>query len=266
VKVSASQTLRAPIVLLEGAVGGVTLPGHGGVENEALLLAGGKGYIVTHVPPGLNVPYRTVVKGEKEEYYIRVGSNFFPAPHAVLAGLFGRAPHSTLEIKFGYAALERASAIVEGYRLSLRVALRNKGRGLARGIYLCIDTDAPDDCNFRRTIDDDRWQKWASKTGRGERLTAVARPDFPAIPPGSETDVLVLVLEMPKAISRDITIDITCGTETGPGSSFAATLQKEKLNRALEVTRLDYTSEANWIEIRELAQLLIEACLSGQRE
>jgi hypothetical protein len=104
------------------------------------------------------------MKGEKEEYYIRVGSNFLPAPHAVFAGLFGRTRHSTLEIKVGYAGFERLVAIEERYRLSFRVALRNNGRALARGIYLCIDADAPDDCHCRRTIDEDRWQKWASKT------------------------------------------------------------------------------------------------------
>ena len=40
--------------LLDGAVGGATLPAHAGVLNEAHRLANGTGYVVTHIPQGLN--------------------------------------------------------------------------------------------------------------------------------------------------------------------------------------------------------------------
>ena len=83
--------------LLEGAVTGVTIPAHSGVENIALQIIGqSDGFVVTYIPVGMHVPYRTL--GDREEYYIRAGSNFYPTPHAVLAGLFGRAPHPELNI------------------------------------------------------------------------------------------------------------------------------------------------------------------------
>jgi schlafen family protein len=77
--------------LFDGAIGGLNLPAHSGVENIALLDGTGpSGFVVTHIPPGQGVPYQPLYP--KQEYYIRAGSNFLPTPHAVLAGLFGRAP------------------------------------------------------------------------------------------------------------------------------------------------------------------------------
>jgi hypothetical protein len=245
--------------LLDGAVGGVTLPGHGGVENEALQLPNGKGYVVTHVPPGLNVPYRTIL-GEKEEYYIRAGSNFLPTPHAVLAGLFGRAPHSILEINVRYAGFKRLQNQLRA-QVRLPVALRNNGRGLARGVFLCLDSEAPKGVNLQRNIDHNRWQDWTSRTARGERYSAVATPNFPAIPPGSQNDVLDLVLEMPVQVSSDVIITITCGAENGPGSSYSATLTKDALSLVAEIATHSYPNEPERLEGKKKAKELIEACL-----
>ena len=84
--------------LLSDAVSGVTIPAHGNVDNVHCLRDDGTGYVISHIPVGLNVPYRTLIKNEQEEYYMRAGSEFVLIPHAILAGLFGRAPHPKLEI------------------------------------------------------------------------------------------------------------------------------------------------------------------------
>jgi hypothetical protein len=86
--------IRDPVAfktLLDGAIGGLTLPAHSGVENIALLDGAERsGFAVTHVPVGLAVPYRTLYP--QQDYYVRAGSSFIRTPHGVLAGLFGRAP------------------------------------------------------------------------------------------------------------------------------------------------------------------------------
>jgi hypothetical protein len=69
--------------LFDGAIGGLTLPAHSGVENAAVPHRTGEGFVITHVPIGLNVPYQTLYP--KQEYYIRAGSAFQPTPHNVLA-------------------------------------------------------------------------------------------------------------------------------------------------------------------------------------
>jgi hypothetical protein len=250
-------------ILLDGAVGGVTLPAHGGVENVALSLSNGTGYVVTHLPPGLNVPYRTIVKNEKDAYYIRAGSSFEPTPHAVLAGLFGRAPHSILEIEFDYLYHAPIGGVPR-VQLTFKLALRNSGRGFAKGLFVSIDTEAPANCQARY-VADERWQYWTSKTERGDRLTAVATPDFPTIPPGSEADALQYILELPKNVAGDIIVNITCGAETGPGSSYAATLPIGVLNQAAEIFTHSYTNEPERVAGERKARFIIEASLHPER-
>jgi len=63
---------------LDQATSGLTVPPHTGVRHHAIV----EGFVVTLIPGGLHTPYQTT--GDMS-YYIRVGSNFAKAPHAVLA-------------------------------------------------------------------------------------------------------------------------------------------------------------------------------------
>jgi Putative DNA-binding domain len=139
--------------LLEGAITGVTLPSHPNVDNLVLLIEKQTGgFVVTYIPPGLNVPYRTLV--DKEEYYIRAGSSFHPTPHAVLAGLFGRAPHPQLEL----AVLFRSPQATAGgfpVKLTFPIAAINVGRGIAEDLFFLAEEDLPEKCeaSFVKTED-----------------------------------------------------------------------------------------------------------------
>jgi hypothetical protein len=249
--------------LLDGAVGGATLPAHGRVENEAHRLANGTGYVVTHIPQGLNVPYRTVLKGEKEEYYIRAGSNFLPTPHAVLAGLFGRAPHSILEIDLEYVG-HREARKGAPLQLKFRLSLRNVGRGFAKGVFLSIDGDDRPDCIIRREADS-RWKDWSTKNDKRSRFTAVATEEFPAIPPGSEVQVLTLAVELPSPLlSSSITINILVGAETGPGSAYDVTIPADTLGQVIEILTHAYDNEPNRQTDLDTARSLIETCLNAR--
>jgi Putative DNA-binding domain len=154
--------------LLEGSITGLTLPAHPGVENVVLQIDGQTaGFVITHVPVGLNVPYRTL--GDREEYYIRAGSNFVPTPHAVLAGLFGRAPHPELEITVKYfGPLTRSRPC----RLGFGIYTRNIGRGIAEDIFFSAETVLPEGCQsaFANT---EHWDAW----GVGNRRTQSHFPD-----------------------------------------------------------------------------------------
>jgi len=62
--------------LFDGAIGGLTLPAHSGVENLAVINQGSAdGFVITYVPAGFHVPYRTLYP--REEYYIRQVSMFW---------------------------------------------------------------------------------------------------------------------------------------------------------------------------------------------
>jgi hypothetical protein len=251
--------------LLDGIVGGVTLPAHSGVENLPLQLPGGTGYVVTHIPQGLNVPYRVLVKNEKEEYYIRAGSSFLPTPHAVLAGLFGRAPHSVLEIRLKF---RDAQFGVQGKPavLRFRVTLTNRGRGLAKGVFLSIDVDDRADCIIRRAIDHRRWSDWTTKNHHRARYTAVATEEFPAIPPGSEVEVVSLNVELYGAtISGGITINIVVGSETGPGSSYDVTFPADTVADIVEILTHSplYATAPERENALDVVRSRIEACLQA---
>jgi hypothetical protein len=87
--------------LFDNAVGGLTLPAHFGVENLPIWNSSGSdGFVITHVPSGLNVPYQAL--GDRGGYYIRAGSNFLPTPHGVLAGMFGRRPQPQVSPGLGW--------------------------------------------------------------------------------------------------------------------------------------------------------------------
>jgi predicted HTH transcriptional regulator len=76
--------------LLEQATSGLTVPPHATVRHHSIA----EGFVVTLIPSGLHAPYQTV--GDLS-YYIRAGSNFARAPHAVLAGMFGRRPQPIIK-------------------------------------------------------------------------------------------------------------------------------------------------------------------------
>src|SRR5713101_8069192 len=73
---------------LENAVSSCTIPAHQFVEHRPILENPGapQGFAVTLIPASIVAPLQCVQPGGTFQYYIRAGSNFIPAPHAVLAG------------------------------------------------------------------------------------------------------------------------------------------------------------------------------------
>jgi hypothetical protein len=177
--------------LLEGAITGLTLPAHSGVENIALQISSqSAGFVVTHIPIGMHVPYRTL--GDKEEYYIRAGSNFAPTPHAVLAGLFGRAPQPKLNIKVD---LQRADGAFtpQVCNMFFDIELFNSGRGLAEGLFLTAELTLPKGSRFYFSMEmPHAWNSW-----QGEHDFTMISKTFPPLPPGPGVKILTLRLEIP---------------------------------------------------------------------
>lgn len=191
------------------------------------------GYVVTHVPIGMHVPYRTLV--DKEEYYIRAGSSFLPAPHAVLAGLFGRIPSANLELILQLIGISGHINNLNQYcDITLRVYVRNIGRGIADDLFLNTEFKLPTRCFVTFRHSDKTFIDWQFND-RG-RHTMVSR-DYPPLPPGSENYVTDLKVEVNKAVGDaligDAIIDIDCGMRLGPGTSVSITFPRTLLEDAL---------------------------------
>jgi hypothetical protein len=149
-------------------------------------------------------------------------------------------------------------------QLKFRLSLRNAGRGFAKGIFFSVEGDDRPDCIIRREIDD-RWKDWSIKNQRRSRFTAVATQDFPAIPPGSEVQVLTLVVELPReAVAGYITIEMFCGAETGPGSAYDVTISADTLGQVIDILTHDYDNEPNRQTGLDKVQSLIETCLNAR--
>ncbi|MCC5655332.1 ATP-binding protein [Nostoc sp. XA013] len=227
--------------LIDGAISGMTLPPHSGVETVAISeSATDEGVVVTHVPVGYSVPLWSVAEGTRN-YYIRAGSNFVPVPHGVLAGLFGRRPQPQLHCQVG--PLEpQPQALHPSATVKLNVLLLNTGRGSAEDAFVIIDSEH--DRNVKVSLskfDSDQWSARQS-SGMG-RYTLISAPGFLRIPPGDRMRAVVLELKVNRPVSSDLLITGTCGCSEAPGSAFALTLPARTLNRVAELLTHKFADE-----------------------
>jgi hypothetical protein len=142
--------------LLDGVMGGLTLPAHDGVENIALdFSSGGGGVVVTFVPEGLNVPYRSVASGANG-YFMRAGSSFLEVPHGVLAGMFGRRPAPKITGFFRPVPPQQSQAGSQ-IKIKFQLVLRNEGRGITTDLFAVVKGKDVPGVLLRRKSLDDKW-------------------------------------------------------------------------------------------------------------
>jgi hypothetical protein len=216
--------------LFDGAVGGLTLPAHSGVENLALQNQGGTdGFVITYVPAGLHVPYQTLYP--KEEYYIRAGSNFLPTSHGVLAGLFGRRPQPNVSPIVRLKTVETVHPNL--MRRNLDVAVANTGRGLADDIFCLVDLNLPVRVVPSFPFDRNRYQGWRT-TNDGRNSWTLLLKGL-RLPPGAESPAFSITLDIPPdSPTDDYRLAISFGSNGGPGGAKEITLPAQLMADACE--------------------------------
>jgi hypothetical protein len=198
---------RAFKTLLDGAVGGLTLPAHTGVENLELPDGqGATGFVVTHIPSGTSAPYRAM---PQQEYYIRAGPTFLPTPHGVLAGLFGRAPQPMVVPVLRYRNTRPVQQ--NQIRIFVEVHIRNDGRGFAEDIFAVVNMHASKRCEFEFPSVDPLHERW--RTVNEVRNSYTTRLRGLSLPPGTEKNGFVIVIGIPPADVGDISVEVTCGSQ-----------------------------------------------------
>ncbi len=98
----------------------------------------GTGFVVTHIPKSYLAPHQCL---HKAQYYMRAGSSFFPVPHGVLAGMFGRVPQPEV---FHMWISSPAQFLQDGsacFKIGLQ--LTNHSPVIARDAYLNLTIDPP---------------------------------------------------------------------------------------------------------------------------
>jgi hypothetical protein len=244
--------------LFDGNIGGLTLPAHSGVENIAVLHSpGGDGFVITHVPTGLNVPYQTLYP--KQEYYIRAGSAFQPTPHSVLAGMFGRVPQPNVVplITFQDGQLVMPAAI----RLSLLVTLVNKGRGLAEDLFCTFEHTFPVGCSLG--IAKHGYERvWTTvRDGRTCITVMIGKETF--LPPGAELQAMTVTLDVNEKGKGDLSFTLSVASRNGPGAAQTVLFPSRVIDDALAHSTFRYDNPA----MRQAAERgyleQLKACLPG---
>jgi hypothetical protein len=214
--------------LFDGALGGLTLPAHSGVENLPLRNTNkDDGFVVTYIPAGLQVPYQTLYP--KQEYYIRAGSNFLPTPHGVLAGLFGRAPqpHPMPIVRF-----KSVKSRGRSMQLTLDVSVTNTGRGLAEDIFCVVDAKWPlaEAVRYLDACSHDRQRSWRTMVDGRDCFTFVLG-DM-TLPPGTEELVFHISVDVYNARLGDYTFTVCFGCKAGPGAAESIVLSGRLIDNA----------------------------------
>jgi hypothetical protein len=233
---------------LEGAVSGCTLPPHPGVEQHTIASDKGDGFVVTYVPKSFLAPHQCL-QGSKY-YYVRAGSSFSPAPHGVLAGLFGRAPQPTLCHR-----LLREDPVTRdsGYdrnphcfKWSVPLVIENRGLGLARDLYFNaqISKSSP---FAKAEIRKVGCKDWAYTYARGETFCVVS-PDSFKLAPGGEIDLVAIDYLLQPPFEKSIAVKFSYGSTGSPRMS----LEWETSQRQLDLLYRRCCEECAQVKDRNL--------------
>lgn len=198
---------------LEQATTGLTVPPHRGVRHHAI----SQGFVVTLIPSGMHAPYQVV---PELAYYIRSGSNFARAPHAVLAGMFGRRPQPSVKLR--YFVDDTPSIIAPGsVKTQVMMILRNYGRGVARDVFfnLSIKSHPGRACKIEFKPSEER-EVWSGRISLAKDAHMAMRSGF-ILAPEQDINPMALEITLTNPIERDFSFEGMCGSADGEPYRFA---------------------------------------------
>lgn len=220
--------------LVDGAVSGGTRPPVLGVISLPIIgpERTARGYVATLIPASFNAPHQAV--GD-DRYYIRAGDSFVAAPHSVLAGLFGRRPQPSIDLRPGiFPALVVNQAqpplIVQ---VTLDLILANVGSVVARDAYVSwrvpkIGSERSTLTVVRQAGNDQRFHLDALASRAG---SAIARAGN-RLAPGARQVAARMHFQFQRPFADGLELEFTVGCEGAPPirrvhATDAATLEEQ---------------------------------------
>jgi len=191
---------------LEGAVSGCTVPPVIGVRSIGVETGSDLGYVVTLVPQSTHAPHQIAGEGK---YVIRAGSDFVPAPHGVVAGLFGRPPHPVVFPMFILSPLERGiNDGVECARAGVTIVIANNGQVVAEDLFVSVCFyEAPGNPEALKL---EPVPKWEGTSGMGRDFSWICPRDF-RLAPGGQMQAIVLILTCTQSSIANLRWSLTVG-------------------------------------------------------
>jgi hypothetical protein len=210
--------------LLDGAIGGLTIPSHRLVENVALQVDHGpRGFVVTHVPPGHDVPFWSIDESARG-YYLRAGSSFQPVPPGILAAMFGRRPNPQLKLvvrpNFDFSPGARAAA------LRFDISAQNNGRGIGETVYLGVHAVDGNGLSYEPVFSEPPWNKLPSAADADRWLLFTEALRFP---PGSDVRLGSMGVRIEPRVVNDLKLRLHLGVVGGAGDEEEIDLSSETI-------------------------------------
>lgn len=214
------------VSLLEGAVSGCTVPPHSGVRSAAILQSSrSTGFVATLIPKSVAAPHQTV---SPQQFYVRAGSDFVPAPYGVLQGMFGRRPHADVfhmwSIKeFDVRPYDSPSFVT--FRLG--VMLATHGPGLLRDLFLtAITFPPPPPSEMAFVMEAAGWQ---GGKGPGNRVSVVS-PDAYKLAPGGIVRPISITFKLQPPFTSGLAFELQYGHRDSPTSFVRLEASPTQLN------------------------------------
>ena len=141
---------------LEGAVSGLTMPPHKGVQHHVIPSDADheSGFVVSYILQSNHAPHQVLYdKDGGRAYYMRAGSSFASVPHQVLAGMFGRRPQA--DINLDYRVFSTTPNPCE---VAVTAIVQNDGSGIARDIFINAQTKNKGNGEAMVSFDIPHWQ------------------------------------------------------------------------------------------------------------
>lgn len=231
--------------LFDGVISGLTIPAHSGVNSHVILTGKDdrEGYVVTLVPAADNMPLQLT----DGSYYMRAGSSFATISNPILAAMFGRRPQPVLEIDLEISK-EAAQPSQPGQKMSVScyVVIRNRGVGIAEGMYATVEVTKPDySAVWVQGAKDPRFEEPNDFAG----MTSIMGHKDRRLAPGASTRTLLISLELEEMIAKDLWIRISAGTSNGPPAHREFHVPESKLNHTLQCFRSPAASRS-WLTKR----------------
>jgi hypothetical protein len=215
---------------LEGSVSGCTVPPHPSVEHLAIKTGEGpSGFVASLIPQSTAMPHQVIMSSrEQYRYYIRAGSDFVPAPHGILAGMFGRKPQPNLSCNHWS---EPNTVVGETLQSNRSITLINEGPGIATAPYLQLTIWSKPGHNSSIRIDnaDDEvdWQRWCNL---GSQFVAMGKSHV-RIPPGFNRTPYIIRLSLQPPFENELRIEGICGCNEGPPVHFTLRSDERTIER-----------------------------------
>ncbi len=249
------KNVRRFLSWLENAISGCVIPAHNKVRNHIIGEdKNGDGFIVTLIAKSEFAPHMTTMGST---YYIRSGSSNVPAPHSVIAGMFGKRPQPNLEMVIADKSVEiinnkgrKFENLPEKY-VSIKFGMRgiNESNAIARELFLT--------CNNKHkggkggNVRFYNFGVMEAVRGIIGHLSLISPVEF-RLPPRAMINFANVEIILDKDVDDDFIIEAVVGAENSRPKDFQLKVEAKKLKKIVSMAFKKNNNKQLKTEIEEM--------------